>query len=365
MEPVVYSLSRKGQMVRLIDTPGLDDSKRPDIDILTDLAYYLTVAYDTKPKLLLSGVIYLHPIQEPKFQGTARKNLNMFKLFCGDSSMHCVVLATTMWSEGIGEEATKRVHQLKTTKEFWGDMISNGSAVFQHDNTAESALNIIDYIIEKRERVVLSIQSEMIDQGRRIHETSAGQLEHEEVTEEREKARRRLLNKREELEGKLKKEEVKGVQELLEQQEKYEQRVGQKQDEIDKLNMSVSELHQAKEQQAKEEEEKLEKYIAKQDARMQELNENLRRLEAEHDREGPRLPAYETVMRDDSQKGRIFEMQGQISRMSDQLESWKTEKATLKDQEKRKVAKRAMEFGGVGAAFGGVAAGAAVLCTIM
>lgn len=352
-------------MVHLIDTPGFDDSKRPDIDILTDLAYYLTSAYRTEPKLLLSGVIYLHPIQEPRFQGTARKNLNMFKLLCGESNMRCVVLATTMWREGIEEEATKRVHQLETTKGFWGDMISNGSTVFHHDNTAESALKIVDHIIEKRDRVVLSIQSEMVDQDRKIYETSAGQLEHADVTKEREKAERRARDKREQREIKLEKQEAQEAQELLEQLERYEKRVGQKQKEIEKLDMSVRELHKAKEQLEEEEEEKLTRYIAKQDAKMQELSHNLRRLEAERDRERPGLPSYETVMSDDNQRSKMYEMQDKISRMSDQLASWQTEKATLEKQEERKVARRAMEFGGVGAAFGGVAAGAAVLCLVM
>lgn len=108
VSPHVYSLRRKDQIVRLNDTPGFDDSKRPDIDILTDLAFYLTRAYQTNPKLLLSGAIYLHPINEPRLQGTAKKNLTMFKLLCGDESLHSVLLATTMWCQEIEADGMKR-----------------------------------------------------------------------------------------------------------------------------------------------------------------------------------------------------------------------------------------------------------------
>jgi predicted GTPase len=41
----MYSLQRGGRMVRLIDTPGFDDSTRDDLDILTEIAYWLSQAY--------------------------------------------------------------------------------------------------------------------------------------------------------------------------------------------------------------------------------------------------------------------------------------------------------------------------------
>lgn len=185
--------------MRLIDTPGFDNSKRPDIDILTDLAFYLTSAYKSNPKILLSGIIYLHPIHEPRLPGTARKNLNMFKLLCGDESLSSVVLATTMWHKGIEVEAAKRVKQLETTPHFWGTMIDHGSTIFRHDNTPESALKIIDHITEKRERIVLSIQRQMVDENKDIDQTSAGKLQREEIIKEKEKAARRLREKKEQL----------------------------------------------------------------------------------------------------------------------------------------------------------------------
>jgi hypothetical protein len=192
--PHVYSLRRKDQIMRLIDIPGFDDSKRPDIDILTELAFYLTGAYQANPKLLLSGAIYLQPINEPRLQGTV-KNLTMFKLLCGDESLHSVVLATTMWRQEIEANGMKRQTQLETIPEFWGNTIEHGSTVFRHDNTPESALRIIDHIVEKRVNIVLSIQRQTFDLGKNIDQTSAGQVQRAEIIREKDKAERRLQKK--------------------------------------------------------------------------------------------------------------------------------------------------------------------------
>lgn len=184
----MYSLKRNGHVVRLIDTPGFDDSRKPDIEILTSLAWDLTSTYRTKPPLLLSGAI-LHPIHEPKFQGTARRNLSMFKLLVGEQSLHTVVLARTMWSEVAETEGKVRQSHLENTKRFWGDMIDHGSAVFRHDNSRESALRIIDHIIEKRAKIVLAIQKQMVDGGMRLDMTDAGKAFREKVLDEQRRPR--------------------------------------------------------------------------------------------------------------------------------------------------------------------------------
>lgn len=51
---------KPGLRVHLIDTPGFDDTNKKDVEVLRDIAGWLGVTY--KKKILLSGLIYLHPI---------------------------------------------------------------------------------------------------------------------------------------------------------------------------------------------------------------------------------------------------------------------------------------------------------------
>ncbi|KAL9018199.1 MAG: hypothetical protein Q9185_004472 [Variospora sp. 1 TL-2023] len=390
ISPSVYSLRRRGQVVRLIDTPGFDDSKRSDIDVLTDLAFHLASAYQTNPKILLSGIIYLHPIDQPKLAGTARKNLAMFKLLCGDESLQSVVLATTMWRDEIQADAAQRVAQLESTPEYWGRMIEHGSSVFRHDNTPESALRIIDHIIARRERIVLSIQKQMVDEHRTIDQTSAGQLERHEIIKEKERAARRLEENREELEASLRAKEQQNVHQLSEEQQKYEREIQQKDHDIEALRMSVAELQKQKEAQMVREEEKLQTFYAQQDAKYAEMSRELAALlqqdtQVSSDNKGSLLTVQEkqggqkesaaaaaAAASSQEDKAIVERMMNKmndtglrIQMLSEQMDAIENERRMLKAQEKKKFAKRGMQYGGAGGAFGGIAAGAAMLCSVM
>lgn len=62
-EVTMYSLRRKGRVVRLFDTPGFNDSRKADVDILSEIVFWLASAYTAG--LLLSGIVYLYPINVP------------------------------------------------------------------------------------------------------------------------------------------------------------------------------------------------------------------------------------------------------------------------------------------------------------
>jgi hypothetical protein len=148
------------------------------VDVLKKLSYWLLVAYDAD--IRLSGLIYLHPINKARMTGHAAKNLRMFQMLCGKDSLSSVVLVTTMWSKIAEQVGRARENELKTKKEFWGDMIGHGSAVFQHDDTTESAMRIVTYLVEQGRPTVLSLPKQIREEGRRLEETAAGQALHDE-----------------------------------------------------------------------------------------------------------------------------------------------------------------------------------------
>lgn len=116
--------------VYLIDTPGFDDTSRSDNEVLCEIASWLTTSYTAK--IRLSGIIYLHRISDQRMQGSAKKNLFMFKKLCGPNALKHVILATTMWDRVSEAEGKARENELTTTPDFWGWMVSQGSRVNQH-----------------------------------------------------------------------------------------------------------------------------------------------------------------------------------------------------------------------------------------
>jgi GTP-binding protein EngB required for normal cell division len=120
--------------VYLVDTPGFDDTNRSDTEVLRELATWLADSYTAK--INLSGIIYLHRISDIRMQGSAKKNLYMFKKLCGNNALKNVILGTTMWDKVSETEGTARELELTSTSDFWGWMVSQGSRVYRHTGKA-------------------------------------------------------------------------------------------------------------------------------------------------------------------------------------------------------------------------------------
>ncbi|KAI1439730.1 P-loop containing nucleoside triphosphate hydrolase protein [Annulohypoxylon stygium] len=178
--------------VFLVDTPGFDDTNRTDKEVLKEIASWLGMTYEKK--IQLSGIIYLHRITDTRMQGSAKKNLLMFKKLCGPKALQHVILATTMWErlpdEGMG---VKRERELIETEEFWGWMTRQGSQVRRHHNTEDSARDLLKIFVTSKEApITLKIQEEIVDKHKELNETSAGIELDSALAVEREKYRREL-----------------------------------------------------------------------------------------------------------------------------------------------------------------------------
>lgn len=121
----------------------------------------------------LNGIIYVHRILDPRMQGTALSNMNMFRRLCGSDCFPNVVLATSFWSEVDPAEGARRERELCETDEFWGQLVKKGSRVVRIglDDRADQRLLLR---IAQNKKVVFQAQQEMLD-GKRNCETSAAQ----------------------------------------------------------------------------------------------------------------------------------------------------------------------------------------------
>lgn len=64
---------------------------------------------------------------------------------CEDGAASKISLVTTMWDEVDKEVGNETLGELQD--DFWKVMISQGSRVFQHSNTSESARKLIQEVI--------------------------------------------------------------------------------------------------------------------------------------------------------------------------------------------------------------------------
>ncbi|RSL88429.1 hypothetical protein CEP51_001744 [Fusarium floridanum] len=159
----------KGVKLTLLDSPGFNDTYRSETQILNSISSFLSESYSHG--FQLSGIIYLHAISNPRMEGSARLSLRMFRKLVGDDSLSNVILSSTHWSRVSPEEGTRREADLRD--KFWKDLTDKGAAMMRHTGERESALALVDALINKPP-VVLDIQHELVDQGKALIDTAAG-----------------------------------------------------------------------------------------------------------------------------------------------------------------------------------------------
>lgn len=167
----------------LIDTPGFDDTFRSETEVLKEIASWLEKTY-RDANIKLSGIIYMHALEDRRMNGSSLRNLKMFRQLCGDQSMKNVIMVTSGWDKmrnaGENELAESKELQLKTTKEFWQPMLSKGARTARFEFTKESALGIIATLIPDPP-TVLQIQHELVEGNKSLVETAAGATVNEEL----------------------------------------------------------------------------------------------------------------------------------------------------------------------------------------
>ena len=114
----------------------------------------------------------MYRISDNRFGGIAGRIFNTFRKLCGESVLQNTVLVTNMWkedSQDIGEAREKEL-----SDNFFKPALDKGAQMVRHHNTTESAQNILRMII-RNHPVALQIQRELVDEGKDIIDTAAGE----------------------------------------------------------------------------------------------------------------------------------------------------------------------------------------------
>lgn len=190
-----FSFEYDGRLVYLLDTPGFDHSDWSDSEMLRDVVSRLAELY-REEDIKLSGIIWLHPINSSRTTASMLKYLRTFKKLCGAGAFSSVVIGTTMWELVNEQDGVRRQELLAENTDFWGDMMANrGARLFRHDDSYDSAMNIVQYILDLQRTVILQVQHEIVEEGKAINETSAIRELEEELNEQKEKFERQLAAK--------------------------------------------------------------------------------------------------------------------------------------------------------------------------
>ncbi|KFY81755.1 hypothetical protein V500_11115 [Pseudogymnoascus sp. VKM F-4518 (FW-2643)] len=160
-----YDIS-SSHTVFLIDTPGFDDTNRSDTEVLREIASWLGASY--KSNILLHGIIYLHRITDIFMQGSARKNLILFRQLCGQEALKKVILVTTMWDKVPEEEGIKRERELINTPDLWGWMLGKGSTCHRHNNTEGSARDIVSNLAGHKTPITTDLQRQLVEENKSL-----------------------------------------------------------------------------------------------------------------------------------------------------------------------------------------------------
>ncbi|KAI1386329.1 P-loop containing nucleoside triphosphate hydrolase protein [Hypoxylon trugodes] len=158
------------ELAYVVDTPGFDDTTRSDADIFEEITTFLATQYASG--LALKGITFLHRITDVRMQGSTLSTMTMFKELCGDHALKSVVLLTTFWDK-LSDKSIGARRQQELRQEFWLDMTAKGSQVRRFDGSRDMAEALVMRLVD-RPPVVLQIQRDIMQQGKRLEDTGVG-----------------------------------------------------------------------------------------------------------------------------------------------------------------------------------------------
>ncbi|PPR03895.1 hypothetical protein CVT24_008126 [Panaeolus cyanescens] len=156
----------------LVDTPGLYNPLRSDIDVLSVIADWLKESYVTGKKL--NGIVYLHSITDIRFDHESNvpidRAFTLFQNICGRNISDRVCITTTQWNN-VTPELKCQYEELeeRLKRNQWGAFLARKSVMSRFDSSTDeiardTALRTLKYLVENTDmktRVVMNIQGEM------------------------------------------------------------------------------------------------------------------------------------------------------------------------------------------------------------
>jgi hypothetical protein len=190
-----------GTNIILIDTPGFNDTKRPDTELLTSI-----ISFIQQRKYQIISVIYIHAITERKLSGSTFKSLRVLRALCGEHYFQNIFLVTSMWTKAPAEEMEDQLDrevQFNSSPQFWGDILEKGARYFRWDDTksvstARNAREIMQICEKWDDAPKLALFLEM-ENGIKLEDTEAYRVLTEQARKRKEQEQRAQREEEEEM----------------------------------------------------------------------------------------------------------------------------------------------------------------------
>lgn len=102
------------------------------------------------------------------------KNLHIFQKLGGSEAMRNTILTTTMWDEA--DRSFGEMEERNLVQGCWNSMMGQGAKTMRYWNTEESAWDIIDNVLSRRQgQFTLDLQKELVAEGKGLLKTGAGE----------------------------------------------------------------------------------------------------------------------------------------------------------------------------------------------
>lgn len=268
----------------------------------------------------IAGLVYLHPIDDARVTGSAKKNLDMFRKVVGANNMNRCVLVTTKWCREQEAKAKSHEAELINNPSFWKEILDAGGRYARFEDTSHSAFSIISPLC-KGLSIVPKVIVEWAHGGKRLHETEAGRAVEDDVERAKKLAQEDIKEVREETAEALRTKDFETAKTLDKERAELEGRLQKMEAEREKLRVEY-------EQQRRE-----------QDAYLEQ-----QRKEAEIQRERAQKAQKEANDRWELQQ-RKFESQQKQKEADEkawreQRDNMRKEEAAYREEQSRKEAKR-------------------------
>ncbi|KAF8228363.1 P-loop containing nucleoside triphosphate hydrolase protein [Tricholoma matsutake] len=218
-----------GRTLRLLDTPGFDDTDRSEFETLKKIA--TSLEYQYRNGIILHGIIYLHRISDNRMGGASTRSFRLFRKLCGDDVMTNVIIVTNMWSKVSFHEGEMRELQLTTDDRFFKPAMDRGARIFRHDHTAPCALDILRHILHNNPRP-LAIQRELVNEQKHICDSEAGREVNHRLRAFTRKCTEDMISLKAELQEVMKERDEKAEKELSDELQKLTTGLARAKDEL-------------------------------------------------------------------------------------------------------------------------------------
>ncbi|CAK5268326.1 unnamed protein product [Mycena citricolor] len=230
-----------GGLISLIDTPGFYDPDCNDVEVLLMISSFLAQAYAEGRRL--SGILYTHRISDIRMDSTTERNFQLLQHLCGEDAFPNISVVTTMWDEVGLELAESRETELAEDACFFKQVLDGGATMQRHQsiNDLESARAIVDELAVNIP-YALKVQIELVDEQKKLVETSVGQELERELTEQLAKHRVELSGLRKEMKQAFRQQDDETRLELEMESHRLQEEMGRLQADIERLRSTESEF---------------------------------------------------------------------------------------------------------------------------